>query len=523
VSVPPPPLPSQQVASPVRPGSGWERRSSRQQRRAAALVARQQRELQRAQIRASLRTSILGPFLLVSFGLTFLLLETGKIGSSEALTWFARWWPLFLVIAGFVLLIEWAFDSFLAAQTNSVAPARRLGFGTTILLLLVMLAGAGLMAAGNRADLIPNHWNAELADSLGLEQVFAQHRDIQQDFSAPLAKGGLLTIKNYRGNIHVTGSSDDGSVHVHVHQRLTAWGNDELRSRTERDRPEFLQGETGLLLRANGEGRDRTDLLVEVPHETAVQILPERGELQVTELRGPLTVSDHIGNVTLSALAGDVHLNSSDADASISAHSVTGLFSLEGRSGDISLSDVSGSVALRGDFFGTTRLERVHGPVHFRSSYTDFACAGIPGNLNIEGRTELDVQGVDGPVTLTTTNRNVTFGSVRGGLYVQNKHGDVFLTLNDPLGPVDVTNRGGSVQVNVPEQAGFQLSAQTENGEITTNLGLPQERDGNRVSVQSRVHAGGPVFKIRSSDGNIRINRGAEEADPPRTATEESD
>jgi DUF4097 and DUF4098 domain-containing protein YvlB len=507
VSASPPPPPPYASGSPARPTSAWERRNLREQRRVAALQAKQQRTLQRAQLRAMRRTSVLGPVLLLSAGVVFLLLETGKLDPPEAVSWFARWWPLVLVSAGFVLLLEWALDSFVAARRTTSPPVRHLGAGTALLLTVLLVAGIAAMAAGDRSDLIPKHWNPEFVDSLGLDQVFAQHREVERDLSAPMAAGTLLRIQNYRGNISVTGSSEDGLVHVTVHQHLVGWRNEELRSKEDRDQPTFVHGGDGLLLRVNGEGKDRTDLTIEVPHQAGLQISGEHGDITLSELRGPVTVADHVGNVSLSALTGDVHLTSSDDNAAISGHSLTGQVSVMGRTGDVALSDLTGPVTLQGDFFGTTHLERVKGPVHFRSSYTDFSCAGVPGEVNVEGRSELEASNLDGPVVLTTSDRNLALTDVRNGATVRNRNGSVSLALASPLGTVNITNRDGLIDLRVPENAGFVLSARTVDGEVSNDLGLSTKRQADSLLLEGHVRTGGPTLTLNTANGDITVHR----------------
>jgi len=503
VSTSPPPPP------PVPPGSGipvaaWDRRSRAEQRRAAKHLARQQREMQRAQMRAARRNSVLGPVLLVSLGAAFLLLETGALAWAPTVFWFGRWWPLVLVGAGVVLLAEWAVDTFMAGHRSAGLPRRSIGAGGVILLLLLSVAGASALAVHTHSDSLLRAFDPDALDSWGLDGFFGQHKETQRDLSAALLAGQTLNIQNFRGNITVHGDSQDGQVHVSVRQHWTAWGNNDS-SQADQLAPSLVSNGTGLLLRVPGEGRDRADLTIEVPHETALSIAPERGELAVSELRGAVTVEDHAGNIDLTGLTGHVHLIVHDDDATVTAHSLSGDLSLEGRSGDLALSDLTGPLVLHGDFFGTTHLERIGGPVHFQSSFTDLACAAIPGELNIEGRSELQGHDLGGPLVLSTTDRDVTLSAVRKGANINDRNGSVTLTASDLSGPVKVVTTDGSIDLSLPEKTPFALSAETADGQISNTLGLTSTQKENHTSLTGQVLQGGPSISLQTSEGDIKI------------------
>ena len=499
------------------------RRAAREQRRAVALATRQQRSLYREQKRALRRTSALGPLLLVTVGIMFLLLETGSLPWQATTLWFGRWWPMVLIVAGFVLLGEWAVDSWRSGQANLPLPRRTLGVGGVFLLLLLTLAGASAMGLAYGTDLLRRAFGADVAESWGLDRLFAWRSETQLKLDAPFTPGALLRIEDSAGAITVTGASSDGRVHVVAHQRLWAWQNADLRRRQARARPVLEASGTGLLLRVNGEGNDVTDLTIEVPHEAAVEVAGEKGEVALRELRGPVTVQDHRGGIVLTAVTGRIQLTSGDQDATIAGHSLTGDLTLDGSSGDLDLSDVAGAVDLRGDFFGTTHLARVKGPVRFRSSFTDFSAAAIPGTLTVEGRSELEGDNLSGPVTLSTTERAITLSGVHGALAVSNRSGSVNLKLADPLGPVRIATTNSPIDAQVPPGSGFRLVAEVEHGDISTDLGLTPSHAEGRSTLIGQIGKGGPEINLRTTEGTISVRKGTGRAqgDPTQDGSDD--
>ena len=511
MTAPPPPPPPGSRFNAV-PSTKWDRRAEREDRRATKMAARQQRALTYQRMQAARRPSILGPLLLVGIGVAFLILETGTFQYGVLLLWLARWWPTVLLGSGLVLLVEWGIDTWVAGQNSPALPRRAIG-GLGVL-LLVLLTIAGLTATGLRhsAGWMRRNWNPDLADSWGLDQIFAQHTQIDQDLSAPMAAGGLLMVRNYKGDITISGDSPDNRVHVAVHQHLVAWRGEDLRSRRIHDRAFLKPNGSGLLLTAAGEGHDRTDLTIEVPHESGVEIDSETGQVTVSELHGPVNVVEHTGNIILTALTGTIHLSTRDDDAAVTGHSLSGDVTLDGRSGDLTFTDVTGSLALRGDFFGTTHLERINGPFHFHSSFTDFACASLPGELNIEGRSELQAKNVEGPLVLNTTDRNLVLSEVRRGATITDRNGSVTMTLAEPLAPLSVNTTAGAIDIRVPEKASFALSAETADGQVNNDLGLHPSGQDDHISLNAQVHRGGPTLLLRTTEGSINIHRKAEQS-----------
>src|SRR5882762_7972551 len=112
----PPPYPPPGPQYPP-PQGDWryQRRVMKEQARLQRDYFRAQQQAYRAQMRGMRRTSIIGPLLMISVGIIFLLIETGRLSSRLFWGWYARWWPLLLVSAGIIMLLEWGWDRYFHA------------------------------------------------------------------------------------------------------------------------------------------------------------------------------------------------------------------------------------------------------------------------------------------------------------------------------------------------------------------------------------------------------------------------
>ncbi len=504
MSTTPPPPPFGQAPGPIPPAGAYDRRTLRAQRQAAAAQARWQRQQIRMQMRAARRTSIVGPVLLVAIGVILLLLQTGQLHWPDTLEWLGRWWPAVLILAGVVMAAEWAFDrQQITAAGTPLAPRRTLGGGTVALLIFLAFLGACVMVGEHGSAWARRNMGENFAGNgfKDWRQVFGARSEFSDTLSAPVAPDGTLVIDNPRGDVTVTGSSQDDQVHVDIQQHLYTWHHEEVDARRRAEVPRFSGDRTHLTLTAPVQDQDDADLSIEVPHGVAVIVRSGHGDVSLEELHGSSEIESHNGDVKLTGLTGPVHVRTQDDNGTVTAHSLSSGMSLDGHAGDISLSDIQGPVVLHGDFFGTSHLERIQGNVTFQSSFTNFACAGIPGELNIEGRSDLDAHQIDGPVTLTTSDRNLTLNAIRGGATVNNRNGSVTLSVVGAPQPVRIHNANGSVELAVPGTQGFAVQARTENGDIHDDFGLDADKNGEVSHVTGKIGGGGPLLDSADHPG----------------------
>ena len=167
-------------------------------------MLRDQARMQRLQLRSLRRTSTVGPIIVITVGVVFLLVQIGRLSAPVLLLWFARWWPLLLVVFGFVRLFEWLFDQRArASASGTLTPQRTLGVGVTILLALLIIAGAASSIARNRAGHLLGP-DFELNQD-NLEQFLGDKHESTQTLIEPCPPGTVLTIDNPHGNVTISG------------------------------------------------------------------------------------------------------------------------------------------------------------------------------------------------------------------------------------------------------------------------------------------------------------------------------
>ncbi len=491
---------------------GYDRQALKMQQEMLKQQARMQRDQMRLQRRASRRTSLVGPIILLTLGVIFLLAQLGKLSWPSILDWYGSWWPLVLIGAGLLLLVEWMVDQ-RHTDANGQRPTRFVGGGVIFLLIVLALAGASSHGA--------NHAISWKNDNFGpglpfMNFALGNEHDVDDVLTGNITPGGTLLIRAPYGDVTVTGASDDGQIHVSVHKNIRAHNDEEVESRRQRLQPFFSGSDGSVVLTAPAIESGHDDLTVQVPRNTVLTVNAEHGSINVQEIHAPVTVtSSGSGEVNLSGIAGAVSAHMNNSDASVSAHSVSGGISIEGHAGDISLSDISGPITVQGEFFGTTSVARAANAVSFHTKRTQFDAARIDGDMTIESGSDFEASSLMGPVSLNTAYRNITLNRVQGSVKVTNRDGSVTLTNAPPNGAIDITNQHGAVDVGLPEKAAFVLSAQVKHGEIENDFGLSTNEKDDVSVLTGTIAGGGPNVRIQTSDGDITVRKSAVEPLPP--------
>jgi DUF4097 and DUF4098 domain-containing protein YvlB len=482
------------------------------QRRMMQAQARAMRAQYRMQRRSLRRGSMVGPLVLLALGVVLLLEQMGRLSWAQSLAWYARWWPVVLIVAGVILLLEWLLDQQRQEETGLPRTTHVLGAG--VVFLLILLACVGWSARWTESGAAWKHRYIG-HDLGGLDRVFGQARESDDSLSYALPRGATLVVHDPWGAVSVTGSSDDGQVHVSVHKEVYAWRDSDAEAREQQMQPTFSAQGSNLMLDVHGVEQGQADLTIEVPRTTPVAVNADHGDVHVSELHAPVTIASRAGDLDLSGIDGTVTAHINNDDASVTARSLTGAFTLEGRAGDISLSNIDGPVMLQGDFFGTTHAEQINGPLRFETSRTHFATARVDGELDVESG---DLQGnrLFGPVTLSSRDRTIELDDVAGPVKVSNRNGAVTVTSAAPLGPVEIENEHGSVDLGLPGSSGFVLDAQTHDGDMENDFGLATQGNDEQHQLAGTIGGGGAKIRVATSDGDVTIRKSIEPPVPPK-------
>ncbi len=455
------------------------------------------------------RRSLAGPVILIMVGLLFLLRNMGM--NIPLFTIFAKWWPVLLIIAGLVKVIE----GMQSERTGQ--PATRLGGGTVFLIVMLCIFGTASSAAYLHRNEIP--WG-EMRDEIQLDDdvmhLFGNTYNYDGEAQQVVAPNTHMKVVSDRGGITVT-AWDQPNLRVVWHKRLFASNQGEADSTNGSTNPQFSVAGDIITLNANTQAAGpkgiSTDLEIYAPKKLAIEISAHRGDVLVNSREGDVKVDLGRGDVTTEDITGNV---SADVRrGSLHVDKVTGTVSVTGRLQDASMDNVQGYATLNGDIFGELRISKLAKGMRVQTSRTTIELGKLDGEMSMDSG-QLQISQASGPLVVTTRAKDIRLDGVSGDTRITNDSGDVTLDTGDrtPIGNIEINGRRGDVHLHLPANAAFGIRASTRHGEVSSDFGalsVSNPDHGNSL-ITGSVGNAKSQFSVTTDSGDIRVNSDAKAA-----------
>jgi len=482
--------------------------TSREARWQAKQAARAQRQQWKAQMRAQKdyyrsywrgwhRPTFVGPLILLTIGVMALLMSTGRLDPGEFWGWYARWWPMLLIVMGGLLLAEHFLD------WNRPWAGRRSMSGIVWLVILMICLG---WVSRNGHLMGPFSW--EFGDN-GNDNFWnwmgAEHdNDVQIDQVLTAAKP-VVTIEDPQGDVTIT-ASDDNQMHLRAHQMVHRDSDSEAQKIFAQLKPKVETTGGGAVITVPEKQGARVDLTIELPAASYATVTTGHGDVTADGLNGGVQVTANHGEVKLEDIGGDAQGHITHGD--FSAHNVQGRVIVDGMGDDVTLSQIQGSATINGDFFGDIHLEQIASGVHFHSSQTTLEIPHLMGAMTLD-KSDLSVSQAGGPVRVIARSKDIDLTQIAGDVHVEDSNGDVNIVAANPLGNLQITDHTGNVIVTMPESANFTVAGSTSADEaVRTDFPLKMSTDGGRQTLEGSVGHGGVQLQLETDHGNLELRKG---------------
>lgn len=447
------------------------------------------------------RRSFAAPVVLIVLGVLFLLGNLGYLAWGRLGYLFARYWPVLIIFWGVMRLVE-HFD----AQRHGYRP-RGLGFGGVMFLVFLVFLGLCASSAYHYRGVIGDEI-FQIDDQPGFTLFgtpYNYNDELQQAFPA----GGSLRVVSDRGEVHLI-AWDQNTIKVVVRKKVMAESQSEADKTNSATRPTIAVAGDQVTVNANtsaGSHRVDTNLEIYLPRKAAADIATARGKVQVENRAGDLKISNSHGDVELTGIQGNSVINL--RSGSVRAENLHGDLSLNGHLDDVTIENVQGSVRMTGDYFGSTHLAKIAGPVHFQSSRTDMEMAKLDGDLQLDSG-DLRVTSLAGPTRVITRSKDIRLSDFTGNVHIEDNNSDIELTPGKlPLGTLQIANHHGRIHLVLPADAAFQLEAHTTQGDISSDFsGVNVQSHGHGSQATGSIGSGGPQIELSTDRGDIEIRKG---------------
>ena len=289
-----------------------------------------------------------------------------------------------------------------------------------------------------------------------------------------------MTVDADRGSIEVR-TEDRDQVDVKIERKVKKNGKWSVEEVLEDFAITFDHNDDGVIIKAKYDreiirrwnrerNRLRIKFLITVPQWYNVDLKTVGGGISIGDLEGEVRSQTAGGNLRIGRITGSVW--GQTAGGSIEVEGTEGDADVETSGGGITIGNVAGKVDAK-TAGGSIRIDRATGSVNANTSGGNITVEEVMGNINAK-----------------------TFGgSVKA--YISGQ----------PEGDCSLETAGGSVTAYLVEDIAIDVEARTSGGHVSTDLPVIVQGKirGNRL--QGTVNGGGPLLKLRTFGGSIRLRK----------------
>ena len=212
--------------------------------------------------------------------------------------------------------------------------------------------------------------------------------------------------------------------------------------------------------------RGRVEITVDVPAETAVDILTAGGAIRLSGTRRQANLRTSGGSLTIENLSADL-----DGDTS---------------GGSVHVRDVTGNARVRTSG-GSIEAARIHGSLDADTSGGSVRIESVSGNVKAHSS--------GGPIRIFEAAGRVDADTSGGGVEI------AFAKGNGQGGRIE--SSGGGITVSLDPAVHLEIDAHADR--IDSDLPLTVSGGISRESLHGTLNGGGPSLRLETSGGSVRI------------------
>jgi DUF4097 and DUF4098 domain-containing protein YvlB len=274
-------------------------------------------------------------------------------------------------------------------------------------------------------------------------------------------------------------------------------------------------------------------------------ITNNNGRVTASTTRGPARVRNSFGEVQLRGIGGDVEVQSGNGAVRVSdihggltirnsfgdveALNVQGSANVDSGNAAVVLRDVTGAAEIRNQF-GRVEARKIGQGVRVFGANGDVAVSDAGGSVYVKTSFGQVLAERVGALTVDSANGAVRASAIKGGVELKTSFAPA--TVAGVEGPVDVRNQNGSIDVSgivpagkacpritlatsfapmrvtLPEGVGFNITARTSFGKISSRVPLTTTGIISGESLSGTIGGGGCEVTLTNRNGDITLGSG---------------
>lgn len=284
-----------------------------------------------------------------------------------------------------------------------------------------------------------------------------------------------IELSNGSGNVEIRASAD-GQVHVRGKVTPGGWtlfGSTEKNAQEVLANPPLEQSGDTIRIGKNTSWLKNVSIeyKIDVPPSTEIDAGVASGGITVEKVKGPVKASSASGYVHVYGVERDVQVNA--ASGSIEISGIGGYVRVSSASGDVTITDTKGDIKATAAS-GSIRIQK-------------------PGD-------RVEASSASGAVEVVGAKNDVKVHLISGSINVS----------GNPTGNClwDLKTVSGSVEINVPNNASFLLSAESTSGGIRTSMPVIIEEQ-SKHSLRAHIGDSSGRVEVHTVSGGIDLRSGS--------------
>lgn len=243
-------------------------------------------------------------------------------------------------------------------------------------------------------------------------------------------------------------------------------------------------------------------------------------KIEVTRENGILKVETKYPKPSIKKLSVSVYYKVTiPSQAAIKARSISGDVRLENIGGKAAAETVSGDVTVTGASNGA-KAESVSGDVKVANIENGVYCKTVSGNVeakNVTGNADLAcvsgnvvAMNIRGDVEAETVSGNVKMMGISGADVVKGKTMSGYAIYEGDIssnGRYFLNAHSGRVEMAIPADSAFDLTASTFSGSIKTEFKVMMSGTLSKKKISGSVNGGGADVNLKTFSGNVYLKK----------------
>lgn len=237
--------------------------------------------------------------------------------------------------------------------------------------------------------------------------------------------------------------------------------------------------------------------------EGYMELSASSGDITVGRAGSDLQVSTSSGNITLEEVNGNIVVSSSSGDHKIG--NVTGDANLGSSSGDLTLHAAGGDVKASANS-GYITVGEVGGSLMSITSSGNHKIGSVAGNVRTESTSgDQTIEAVGRELIMRTSSGTVRVESLCQKAEFVATSGDVWATVQEWGGDINISTSSGDVHMNLPQEGSFQFEAVTSSGTVDTFFRDALTYNERETSAKGTIGSGAYHLQIGTTSGNVAV------------------